>query len=221
MATKSNPTKAPPAPAVARKNVSKDSGAMERALSTNDGQLRVPRQHLAAEEGLQLRTRLVRCFLGQIVAAGNGSTTHVVGPVTPDRQHVVPARQLSAAGPQDQHRAGNASRAAIGFVEGEIDSGRRPVVLTHGMDRGRVPDTAQVSGERLRMEDRAVTLEVEGVRIVADQALRKWSRLRQEEPVPVAEPEGRIRAAERFPGRDDVENGELGDSIRVIEGQPV
>src|SRR5215212_9440799 len=48
IAMKSNPTKAPPAPALARKNVSKDSGTMMDAPSTNDGGLLVPLPHQPA-----------------------------------------------------------------------------------------------------------------------------------------------------------------------------
>ena len=61
----------------------------------------------------------------------------------------------------------------------------------------------------------------EEIRIGADQPLRQAIGLREEIPVPVAEPEGHVGAPEMLGGRQDVEHRQLQHALRVVERQAI
>src|SRR5207248_11206554 len=71
----------------------------------------------------------------------------------------------------------------------------------------------------LGVEARAVAAEVELVRRGRDQPLRERVRLREEEPVPVDEAELLVGAAPHLGRRDDVEDGEPRDALRVVRSE--
>src|SRR5437588_134506 len=57
--------------------------------------------------------------------------------------------------------------------------------------------------------------------ISSDDALRYVERLGEEEPVPVAQPELHVGAAEMLAGGQDVEHRQVADAVGVVEGEPV
>jgi hypothetical protein len=103
----------------------------------------------------------------------------------------------------------------------EVERGAGAVVLAHGVDRLRIADGAPVGLERLRSEEVLGGAVVVGVRVGPEQALGQVVRLREEEPVPEAEAEGHVRAAEGLGGRDDVQHRQLEHALGVIERHAV
>src|SRR5215212_8815041 len=113
---------------------------------------------------------------------------HILGPLAPDGEDVVPLLQLRALAPE----AANLAPPAIGFVVLAIDAGGGPVVLADGVDRG-LAKAVLVIGVGLRRKIRgqaavrlaAAEKEVFGLR--RDQALRERRRLGEKIPVPIAQ----------------------------------
>jgi hypothetical protein len=64
-------------------------------------------------------------------------------------------------------------------------------------------------------------MEIEGVRIGFDHPLRERVRLRQEEPVPVAEAERHLGSTEMFASRNNVEHGKRLHMVGMVERHPV
>ena len=112
---------------------------------------------LSSEEGVQLRIGLIRRFLGEIVAAVKRPTPHVVGPVAPDRQHIVPGLQLAIAAPEGEHGANDAPLPVVRLVVGKVDGGAGSVVLAHSVDGFRIADAAEVVLECFRREETSLT----------------------------------------------------------------
>src|SRR5207302_3911383 len=112
--------------------------------------------------------------------------------------------ELVPPGPEREQRARDLPPAAVGLVELVVDRRAGAVVLAHRVDRLRVTDAAEVVGERLPLEPRAVAAEVELVWGGRDQPLWKRMRLGEEEPVPVDEPELHVGPVPHLSGRNDV-----------------
>ena len=114
-----------------------------------------------------------------------------------------------------------APRRPVGLVEGEVEGRAGAVVLAHGVDRRRVASSSAGTRPAARVEDLAAAVEIEPVGVGADQPLRQVEGLREEEPVPVAEREIHVGAAEVLARRHDVEDGEPAHALRMVERHAV
>src|SRR5215207_8598852 len=154
--------------------------------------------------------RLVGRLLGKVVAAIDSVARNIVGPVAPDTENVVPLLELRALAPQGQHGTGDAAAASVRLVVIAIDAGGGAIILADGVDGG-VMEAALVIRVGFRREvgwqaaARLAAAEQEIVAPRSDEVLRNRRRLRKKKPMPVAEPEGAVGAAEGVAGRDDVE----------------
>src|SRR5262245_47728708 len=106
------------------------------------------------------------------------AATHIIGPVAPDPQDIINATQLTAATPEDEHWAGEASCPTIGFIERKVDGGTSAVVLAHRVDRHGVVEAAAVLGQSFCGKQVSPTPQVERVRVRLNQTFRQVGRLR-------------------------------------------
>src|SRR4029453_1538189 len=104
------------------------------------------------EESVQLGVCLVRGFFGEIVAAIERSPGYVIGPIAPDCQDIVPFVQFATSCPECKHRTRYSLLSSIFLIERKIYGDSRPVVLTHGVDRLGVVDSAQIILEGFRVD---------------------------------------------------------------------
>lgn len=161
------------------------------------------------------------------VAAIEGVAAHIVGPVTPDGERVVPRRHDPPPAPEGQKRAGDPARPLIGGVVFAIEGGGGAVLLADGVDGRGIAEGPQIFGAHRRGEGPrhgrpAIEHVVEDeLRLGPDQALGDWMRRGEEGPDPVVEREGGVGATERLPGRDDVEDGQLAHRLGVIEREAI
>jgi hypothetical protein len=184
---------------------------------------------LVGEEVLEGGGRLERDFLGQEVAAGQRAAGHGVGVLAPDLGDVaVVAADEAMLAPEGEQRDRDALAAGGGgVVIVQVGAGSGAVVLARGVDRGRLPEAADVLVDRLLVEWLAAAPPVAQAaahpahRVGADLVLGQRLGLGEEEPVPVGEGELHVDRAECVAGGDDVQHRELRDQVRVVQGQPV
>jgi hypothetical protein len=162
------------------------------------------------------------------MAAGQGAAVDLVGVLAPDLEHVVVAADEAVLAPEGEQRGGHLLAAGGGrVVVGQVDGRGGAVVLAGGVDRRRVAKTADVFVHRPGVERLAAAAQGAhpaadpAVRVHAEHVLGERLGLGEEEPVPVAEAEGLVGVVEGVPGGDDVQHRDLGDRLRVVEGQPV
>src|SRR5438270_13810344 len=166
------------------------------------------------EEVVQCRVRLIRRFLGEEVAAVEAIATHIVRPLPPDGEGVVPCGYRPSIAPEGKDRAGDPAPTTVGLVVPVVERGRRAVLLADGMQRRGVAEGPQVfgadrGGAGVRGCGPAVEHVVEeelGVR--PDESLGQAFWGSQEGPVPEADSEGGIGAAEGLARAADVEDRE-------------
>jgi len=152
------------------------------------------------EEIVQSLVGFFRRFLGEEVAAIEGVAAHIVGPVTPDGERVVPRRHDPPPAPEGQKRAGDPARPLIGGVVFAIEGGGGAVLLADGVDGRGIAEGPQIFGAHRRGEGPRhgrPTIEhvvEDELRLGPDQALGDWMRRGEEGPDPVVEREGGVGA---------------------------
>src|SRR5690348_16814937 len=106
-----------------------------------------------AEERLEFRGDLVWLLLRQIVPAIERASFDLVGPVAPDRKHVVPLLELASPGPEREHLACYLARAVIRRVVHAIDRRAGPVVLADRMPGRLIAERGEIVFERFLGEE--------------------------------------------------------------------
>jgi hypothetical protein len=162
------------------------------------------------------------------VAGGQGLAADVDGVFLPDAERVVAAADETLAAPQYEDRAFELVPRGEGLVVVDQVNGRRRAVVGAGArDRPRVAEAADVVlhhggvEARARAEERADERADPERGVRADQVLGDTVADREEEPVVVGRRHVPRHVVPYVPGRHDVEDGEAGDGLRVVQRQAV
>ena len=162
------------------------------------------------------------------MAGGKGLAADVDGVFLPDAERVVAAADEALAAPQHEDRAFELVPRGEGFVVMDQVNGRRRAVVGAGArDRPRVAEAADVVLHHSGVEARALAEERADdgadpeARVGADQVLGDAVTDREEEPVVIGRRHVPRHVVPYVPGRHDVEDGEPGDGLWVVQRQPV
>ncbi len=152
----------------------------------------------------------------------------LLAPGLPDLQRLVPVGNWAVVAPQGQGWAGDAPLlCAIVLVMLVVQGGGGTILLADRVHCGRVPELADVAGpdrdgERARNLRQAIEHVVDQDRgCRGDELLRRWLGGGEERPDPEAQAKVAVGPGERLPGGDDVQNGQPGDRLGVIQRHPV
>ena len=179
-----------------------------------------------AEEFVQFFVGVVGRFFGQIVATIDRPPPHVIGPVAPHREHVVPGVELAPPAPECEHGTGNLAPAEILGVVHAIDRGASAdSIHADAVDRLCVAEAAQIILDRLGGEEfrrlgaaRCVAARKSQSGIGADQAFpgrsAGWARKNR---VVIAKRKIGVGALKGGQGRHDVEHRQLAHPIGMIQ----
>jgi len=158
------------------------------------------------------------------VAGGQGLAADVDGVFLPDAERLVAAADETLGAPQHEDRAFELAPGGEGLVVVDhVDARGRTVVGAGTRDRPGVAEAADVVLHHGGVEAGARAEEgaddgadpVPGVR--ADQVLGDAVADREEEPVVIGRRHGPRHVVEHVPGGHDVQDGEPGDGIRVVQ----
>lgn len=174
---------------------------------------------LRHQEARQRVREVVRRFFSHVMPRIDAVPPHVQGPVPPDRERVaVEVFEVVAQRPQDQERATNpVAGGSVCFLMLSIDGGASAVILQHASHHKRVPRGFSPLVVILLPHARGVA-PIPTVGVGVDDPLR-CLRLSEEEPVPPAGRELRVRTGEVFADRDAVQQRETRHQVAVIQGE--
>ena len=161
-----------------------------------------------------------------------GATLNTIAPLPPQRYRSarldIPGIDRSLGAPKRENRTGDTPPArTIRFVMLAIDGRGGSILLADGMYVDRIPKSLNIGRTDVRREyrrGRAPTAERvvdNGLRYCRQDALRKGLGLSEERSGPVREREPRVGAVPYGPRRQDIEDGQAVDAVRMIESHAI
>src|SRR5260370_15004160 len=162
------------------------------------------------------------------MAGGKRLTTYLVCPISPRLQNIVHPVERAFFRPKYKKRA-LYFLVQVGSVVGQVNGRGGPVVFTQSPDRGWISEATQIFVIRrlthplrdiftrlLAAKTKEQCLE-EKFGAIFEHCFRKWRRLNEQEPVEKDGGEVLAYGLNALISRHNVENGELGDAVDVIE----